>query len=667
MELATHLTGIVHEEDRTRPVAGGFNSIESGYNGFQKAVDVVGYNYKPQEYTRFRARNPNIPLIASETSSCVSTRGEYFFPVSNDKSQGQANFQVSSYDLYAPRWAMPPDTEFVGQETQPFVAGEFVWTGFDYLGEPTPYNSDSTNLLNFQDPVQRAKAEQELKELGKMTVPSRSSYFGIDRPGRFQKRPFYLYQAHWRPDYPMAHILPHWTWPERVGQVTPVHVLHLGRRSRVVPQRKIARTKTEASARISPALGRRELRAGRTARRRLQEWREWAEDVVKTAGAPAKIILEPDHKEIAPDGTDLSFVSVSVVDGAGTLVPKANQLIHFAVVGPAEIAAVDNGDPTSFEPFQASERKLFNGRALVILRSRAGTTGEITLAAEADGLPKAITKVQAVAPVARAAAVDDRPVENAAVIPSERVRDPSLPTLFLVGDSTVKVGTRGQRGWGEEFAHFFDTTKINVVNRAIGGRSSRTFQTEGRWDNVLADMKSGDFMIVQFGHNDGGAVNDTTRARASLKGGGDETEEIDNLLTKKHEVVHTYGWYMRKYASDTKAKGATPIICSLIPRKIWKDGKIQRATADYGGWAQKAAERTGAYFVDLNEVIAQTYDSLGEDKVNMLFADEHTHTTVAGAQINAACVIAGLKGLKDDPLGKYFSADAQAIEAFPTR
>lgn len=268
----------------------------------------------------------------------------------------------------------------------------------------------------------------------------------------------------------------------------------------------------------------------------------------------------------------------------------------------------------------------------------------------------------------RLLAADDRPVENRDKTEVEHARDKTLPTLFLVGDSTVKVGTKGQRGWGSEIAHFFDISKINVVNRALGGRSSRTYQAEGLWDKVLAELKPGDFVIVQFGHNDSGALNDTSRARGTIKGVGEETEEIDNLITKKHEIVHSYGWYMRKYVTDTKAKGATPIICSLVPRKTWtEDGKIARATDSYGGWASRAAQDTGAYFVDLNEVVAQTYESLGKDKVDTLFADEHTHTTVAGAQVSAACVVAGLKGLKGDPLRKFFSVDAESVEAFPSK
>ena len=240
--------------------------------------------------------------------------------------------------------------------------------------------------------------------------------------------------------------------------------------------------------------------------------------------------------------------------------------------------------------------------------------------------------------------------------------DPKLPTLFLIGDSTVRNGrgdgANGQWGWGEPLAAFFDKTKINVVNRAIGGRSSRTYLTQGHWDRVLALLKPGDFVVMQFGHNDGGAINDTSRARGTIKGIGEETQEIDNLLTKQHEVVHTYGWYLRKFIADTKAKGAVPIVCSPVPRKIWKDGKIVRD--DYAKLAAEVAKAEGAAFVDLNEIIARKYEELGPEKVEPMFADEHTHTTLAGAELNAACVISGLKALKGSPLSTYFSSKAAA-------
>lgn len=252
--------------------------------------------------------------------------------------------------------------------------------------------------------------------------------------------------------------------------------------------------------------------------------------------------------------------------------------------------------------------------------------------------------------------------------------NPKLPTLFLIGDSTVRngqddgqgKGPEGQWGWGHLIADYFDPAKINVVNRAMGGRSSRTYLTEDYWKNTLALIKPGDFVIMQFGHNDGGPINDKFRARASLKGVGDESEEIDNMLTGKHEVVHTFGWYLRKFVADARAKGATPMICSLIPRKIWgKDGKIARNNHDYAGWAKEVAEQEKVPFIDLNNLIAARYDALGHDAVMKLFPqvtpDEHTHTNWAGADLNAQIVVASLKSLHPDPLAPYFSAKGSQV------
>ena len=262
--IAAELTRIAHEEDPTRPTSAACNDTRAGHNGFQTNVDVFGYNYKPGEYGKFRQANPDQPLYGSETASCISSRGEYFFPVGADKGGGKANFQMSSYDLYAPPWATPPDWEFTGQDKYPFVAGEFVWTGFDYLGEPTPYNSDASNLLNFTDPAEKARMQKELDELGKIQVPSRSSYFGIVDLAGFKKDRFYLYQARWRPDLPMAHILPHWNWPERIGQITPVHVYTSGDSAELFLNGKSLGLKKKGPVRISPGLERRGLSTRRT-------------------------------------------------------------------------------------------------------------------------------------------------------------------------------------------------------------------------------------------------------------------------------------------------------------------------------------------------------------------------------------------------------------------
>jgi rhamnogalacturonan acetylesterase len=245
--------------------------------------------------------------------------------------------------------------------------------------------------------------------------------------------------------------------------------------------------------------------------------------------------------------------------------------------------------------------------------------------------------------------------------------NPHLPTLFLVGDSTVRNGhgdgAHGQWGWGEPLVDFFDVSKINVVNRAIGGRSSRTYITEGHWADTLALMKHGDIVLFQFGHNDSGPLDDTARARGTIPGVGDEIREIENPILKRHETVHSYGWYMRRYVTDTLAKGAIPIICSPIPRKIWKDGKVVRNSSNYGGWARQVALEKHVDFIDLNAIIAQRYDVLGVQKVEPLFADPHTHTSREGAELNAQCVVAGLKALPHDPVANYLSEKGKQVVA----
>ena len=224
-----------------------------------------------------------------------------------------------------------------------------------------------------------------------------------------------------------------------------------------------------------------------------------------------------------------------------------------------------------------------------------------------------------------------------------------VPTLFLIGDSTVRNHTKGQLGWGDPLVQRFDPAKINVVNRALGGRSSRTFLKEKLWDKVVAEIKPGDYVLMQFGHNDGGSPTDP-RNRASIKGNGDETQEVVNPTTGEKETVHSYGWYLRRYIRDTKAKDAIAIVFSPIPRKIWKDEKtIARASGDYGRWAAEAAKQEGVSFIDLNDLIARQYETMGKEKVETLFGDPHTHTNAAGAELNADMVVVGLKSLKASP------------------
>jgi lysophospholipase L1-like esterase len=249
---------------------------------------------------------------------------------------------------------------------------------------------------------------------------------------------------------------------------------------------------------------------------------------------------------------------------------------------------------------------------------------------------------------------------------TQKAANPGLPTIFVVGDSTARSDAP-LRGWGSELEVFFDTTKINVVNRAIGGRSSRTFITEGRWDKVLAELKAGDFVLVQFGHNDNGDYKDpAAKGRPSIRSDGEETAQAINADLKTMETIHSFGWYMRKYATDAKAKGATPILLSMVPHKIWASDKvsISRPERDtFIKWTRADAKATAALFIDANEIIAEGLERLGPAKVDPLFGDARTHSSPEGAKYNAAAVVVGIKALNPDPLAKYFSKQADNLPA----
>ncbi|MGH7995601.1 MAG: beta-galactosidase GalB [Opitutaceae bacterium] len=358
--LARELVAIVHQEDPTRPATAACNQPEAADNGFGSELDVFGYNYQWRRYRRFRRDHPHTFLFGSETDSTVSSRGVYVFPVVADKLQGRtADWQVSSYDLYAPPWAYPPDNEFRAQEEMPEVGGQFVWTGWDYLGEPTPFGGPDD--------------------------PARSSYFGIIDLAGFPKDRFYLYQAHWRPDLPMAHLVPHWTWPDRVGKVTPVFVYtsgdsaelflngrSLGRRSKGAGTYRLCWDDVRYEPGVLRVIA-------------YKNGRRWAEAAERTAGAPAAIRLVSDRMTL-PGSRRLAFITASVVDRAGTLCPDADERMRFHVEGPAEIVATDNGDATCLESFQKPDRTAFHGLALAIVRSNGAGPATITVTADAPGL-----------------------------------------------------------------------------------------------------------------------------------------------------------------------------------------------------------------------------------------------------------------------------------------
>jgi beta-galactosidase len=268
------------------------------------------------------------------------------------------------------------------------LLGEYVWTGFDYLGEPTPYNSDETNLLNFRnDPAKMAELELKLAELRKNKAPSRSSYFGIVDLCGFPKDRFYLYQSHWRPDFPMAHILPHWNWSERVDSITPVHVYTSGDEAELFLNGKSLGKKTKRVGQDFRLIWDQVIyQPGELKVVAYKKGKEWATDVVKTTGNASVLNVTADRNSISSNDADLAFITVKVQDKNGLTVPRSHPLIKFEVEGPGEIVATDNGDATSFVPFQSHEREAFNGMALVIVKAKKGTSGSFKVKAIANGL-----------------------------------------------------------------------------------------------------------------------------------------------------------------------------------------------------------------------------------------------------------------------------------------
>jgi rhamnogalacturonan acetylesterase len=229
------------------------------------------------------------------------------------------------------------------------------------------------------------------------------------------------------------------------------------------------------------------------------------------------------------------------------------------------------------------------------------------------------------------------------------------PVLYIIGDSTVKnsdgSGANGQWGWGSLLDMYFDTNRISVRNHAIGGRSSRTFITDGRWDRILQTLQKGDYVIMQFGHNDSSPLDDTARARGTIKGIGNDSIDTYNPIRKQREMVYSYGYYMRRYVNEAKAKGAIPIICSPVPRENWKDGKIVRS--DYLEWSRQIAAETGACFIDLQNMIAEEYEEMDTLQVKQFFPADHTHTNKAGAVLNAGQVMKGIRNLTTCDLKKF--------------
>ncbi|KAI8962611.1 glycoside hydrolase family 2 protein [Daldinia sp. FL1419] len=373
---ARELHSIMKEEDPTRQISAGINNAKAG-SEFSNAVDIPGMNYQGEgrgtsfdsAFPSYHSTYPEKVLWSTESSSGVSSRGTYIFPVTSANSttvgssagEDTKALYVSAYELYAVSWGSSPDKVFGMQDRFPYVAGEFVWTGWDYLGEPSPFDTRA-----------------------------RSSYFGIIDLAGFKKDRFFLYQARWRPDLvceiPMAHILPHWTWPNRVGEVTPVHVFSSADEAELFVNGKSAGKLIREPSNYRFRWDKVTYAPGELYVVTYKDGAKWAEDTVKTASEPAKLNITADRTTISADGRDLSFITVAVTDESGTTVPEAANAITFSISGPAEILSTDNGNPADFTAFPSLTRNAFSGLALAVVRSEAGGPGDITVRAEAEGL-----------------------------------------------------------------------------------------------------------------------------------------------------------------------------------------------------------------------------------------------------------------------------------------
>lgn len=391
--LARMLSEICHDEDDSRPTTAGFNYYPASVdNKLAEHIDIVGLNYHPASYSVLMEAHPEMIIYGSETSSCVSSRGIYHLPL--ELYDSHESLQISSYDLIGPPWAYPPDVEFMYQDAHPSLLGEFVWTGFDYLGEPTPFGG--------KDNITDGKWNADW--------PARSSYFGtVDLCG-FPKDRYYLYQSQWTSS-PMVHLLPHWNWQGREGEGIPVYGYtncqeaelflngeSLGKKvkGRDRPLQKVDYYNHDGSDFYTPyrLLWNVPYSSGELKIVAYNNGQAVAEKVIETAGKPARISLIPDRTEIMADGEDLSFITVQLEDKHGNPCPLADNLIEFEVSAEGKIKAVGNGNAATTESFRAPFRRAFNGKCMLIIASGDSGPGSIQIKARSKGLKSAESYIQ---------------------------------------------------------------------------------------------------------------------------------------------------------------------------------------------------------------------------------------------------------------------------------
>jgi len=375
------MVSLVNKYDITRPVTLVCDAKNSAQWRHFDYYDIHSWNYG-RRYELARQMDTTKPLIISESASTLSSRGFYELPLPENKTDFTLSLQISSYDLNAPWWAEVADDDFMWQQQDDYISGEFVWTGFDYLGEPTPYN-DWGVKDGWISKEQTAK----------------SSYFGIVDLCGIPKDRFYLYKSYWLPDELTIHILPHWNWEGKEGEIIPVFVYTNGDCAALFLNGESQGTKCKKpNSEISTERFRLmwmdvEYQPGELKAVAYKNDKEIGKAIITTAGKPHNLKLSPDRNVIKADGADLSYILVEVFDKDGIPCPLANDLVEFSVEGPAVIEGVGNGDPQSLEPFIADYRKLFNGKAMLIIRSLNNKEGVIEVNATSKGLESAKAKV----------------------------------------------------------------------------------------------------------------------------------------------------------------------------------------------------------------------------------------------------------------------------------
>ncbi len=414
LQVAINLRDEVRKYDTTRPYTVGCNDMRAWKNGFSDTMDVYGFNYKPHLYAQFRQKHPEQPYYGSETCSCVSTRDTYFFPMKWDVGSGARYFQVSSYALSSTGWGSCPDIEMHAHTKAPDLAGEYVWTGFDYIGEPTPYNQDASNIGNFigASEAEKKAAMEQLKAMGNK-APSRSSYFGLIDLAGFPKDIYYLYQSQWNPDKKMAHILPHWNWAGREGQKTPVMVftsgdeaeLFVNGKSQGVRRRGEGPTFTQKDK--SLVVSKNQFRfawedvvyePGTVEVVVKKNGQPWATAKRVTTGDSAAVSAKVDRSTIVGDARDIAHVELALTDANGNVVPTDSRKVSFSIEGPAVLAGFCNGNPIDHTSLQDPNQKFFNGRILAVVRGKRGESGTATVTVKAEGLPEIKVPVEITAP-----------------------------------------------------------------------------------------------------------------------------------------------------------------------------------------------------------------------------------------------------------------------------